>query len=140
MDYRPDATESLSRMPRGVSLYGTLPEQLDDRTSFASRLSQILAIRRRHGIATGQQLDVPQVSHKAMLVMVHQLDRILQVTVLNFSPEPISGSIRSKHLPKGDVVTDMMTGIEIAEVDDLHNFALTLEGLEGLSLLVAPRD
>ena len=83
---------------------------------------------------------MPQVSHKAMLVMVHQLDRILQVTVLNFSPEPISGSIRSKYLPKGDVVTDMMTGIEIGEVDDLHNFALTLEGLEGLSLLVAPRD
>ena len=63
--------------------------------------------------------------------MVHQLDRILQVTVLNFSPEPISGSIRSKHLPKGDVVTDMMTGIEIGEVDDLHNFAVTLEGLRG---------
>ena len=64
--------------------------------------------------------------------MVHQLDRILQVTVLNFSPEPISGSIRSKYLPKGHMVTDMMTGLEIGEVDDLHNFAVTLEGLEGL--------
>ena len=88
MDYRPEATESLSKMPRGVSLYGSLPAQLEDRNSFASRLSQILTIRRRHGIATGQQLDVPQVSNKAMLVMVHQLDRILQVTVLNFSPSP----------------------------------------------------
>ncbi len=140
MDYRPEASESLSKMPRGVSLYGSLPAQLEDRNSFASRLSQILTIRRRHGIATGEQLDVPQVSNKAMLVLVHQLDRILQVTVLNFSPEPISGSIRSKHLPKGDVVTDMMTGIEIGEVDDLHNFAVTLDGLEGLCLLVAPRD
>ncbi len=140
LDYRPEATESLSKMPRGVSLYGSLPAQLEDRNSFASRLAQILTIRRRHGIATGTQLDVPQVSNKAMLVLVHQLDRILQVTVLNFSPDPISGSIRSKHLPKGDVVTDMMSGLEIAEVDDLHNFGVTLEGLEGLSLLVAPRD
>ena len=140
MDYRPEATESLSKMPRGISLYGSLPGQLQDRGSFASRLSAILNIRRRHGIASGIQLDVPQVSHKAMLVMVHQLDRILQVTVLNFSPVPISGSIRSKFLPKGHMVTDMMTGLEIGEVDDLHNFAVTLEGLEGLSLLVAPRD
>jgi trehalose synthase len=140
MDYRPDATESLSKMPRGVSLYGSLPAQLRDRDSFASRLAQVLTIRRRHGIATGTQLDVPPVSHKAMLVLVHELDRILQVTVLNFSADPISGSIRSKFLPKGHVVTDMMSGLEIAEVDDLHNFAVTLEGLEGLSLLVAPRD
>ena len=140
MDYRPDATESLMKMPRGVSLYGALPAQLEDRNSFASKLSQILTIRRRHGIASGEQLDVPQVSNKAMLVLVHQLDRILQVTVLNFSPEPISGSIRSKFLPKGHVVTDMMSGLEIAEVDDLHNFGVTLDGLEGLSLLVAPRD
>ena len=140
MDYRPDATESLMKMPRGVSLYGALPAQLEDRNSFASKLAQILTIRRRHGIATGEQLDVPQVSNKAMLVLVHQLDRILQVTVLNFSPEPISGSVRSKFLPKGHVVTDMMSGLEIAEVDDLHNFGVTLDGLEGLSLLVAPRD
>ena len=34
----------------------------------------------------------------------------------------------------------MMTGIEVGEVDDLHNFAVTLDGLEGLCLLVAPRD
>ena len=28
MDYRPEASESLSKMPRGVSLYGSLPAQL----------------------------------------------------------------------------------------------------------------
>jgi hypothetical protein len=38
------------------------------------------------------------------------------------------------------VVTDMMSGLEIAEVDDLHHFWVNLEGLEGLSLMVAPRD
>ena len=30
MDYRREATESLSKMPRGISLYGCLPEQLKD--------------------------------------------------------------------------------------------------------------
>ena len=30
MDYRPDATESTSKMPQGKGLYGPLPAQLDD--------------------------------------------------------------------------------------------------------------
>ena len=53
MDYRPDATESLSKMPRGTASYGSLPEQLADPSSFARRLREILAVRKRYGIATG---------------------------------------------------------------------------------------
>ena len=73
MDYRPDAHESLSKMPRGISLYGSLPPSCEDSSSFARRLAEILAVRKRYGIATSIQLDVPHVSNKAMLVMVHQL-------------------------------------------------------------------
>ena len=91
------------RMPAARSLYGTLPDQLADPDSFASRL------RRDHrhpqraaGIATAVQVDVPDVSHRAELVLVHRLaDETLQVTVLNFSGEEISGSVRSEHLPAG---------------------------------------
>ena len=61
-------------MPAGRSLYGPLPDQLEDPSSFARRLSRIIAVRRRHGIATATQVDVPDVSHRAMLVMVHRLD------------------------------------------------------------------
>ena len=32
MDFRPDATESQSKMPRGTALYGSLPAQLRTRT------------------------------------------------------------------------------------------------------------
>ena len=46
MDYQPEAVESSSGMPRGRSLYGSLPEQLKNRTSFVSRLREILAVRR----------------------------------------------------------------------------------------------
>ena len=52
LDYRPEATESLSKMPRGISLYGSLPAQLADESSFACRLRDILAVRKRYGIAT----------------------------------------------------------------------------------------
>lgn len=136
MDYRPDATESLSRLPRGTSLYGSLPAQLADPTSFACRLRDLLAVRKRYGIATAVQLDVPQVSNKAMLVMVHQLSDAEQVTVLNFSGAEISGSVISEHLVPGSGLVDMFTDELVGEVDDLHTFSVTLGPYEGRSLLV----
>jgi trehalose synthase len=136
MDYRPHASESLSKMPRGTSLYGSLPAQLADSSSFVRRLAEILRVRKRYGIATAVQLDVPQVSHKAMLVMVHQLTDAEQVTVLNFSAHPITGSVHSEHLVPGSVLVDMFTDQEVGEVDDLHTFAVSLAPHEGRSLLV----
>jgi trehalose synthase len=125
------------RMPPARSLYGTLPEQLADPASFASRLRAIIDVRRRSGIATSVQVDVPQVSHRAELVMVHRIDdQTLQITALNFSAEQLSGTVRSEHLPPGASVTDMFTGEELAAVDDLHSFGLVLEGYQGTSLLV----
>ncbi|HYP44714.1 MAG TPA: maltose alpha-D-glucosyltransferase [Propionibacteriaceae bacterium] len=140
MDYRPEATESLSKMPRGVSLYGTLATQRHDDSSFASGLRQILRIRKQYGIATSTQLDVPQVSNRAMLVMVHklQVDGQIQVTVLNFCAQPISGAVLSKHLEPGGMVVDMFNDEVVGEIDDLHSFAVALQPHQGMSLLVVP--
>jgi trehalose synthase len=136
MDYRPEATESPSKMPRGSSLYGSLPEQLQDANSFASRLRDILAVRTRYRISTSVQVDVPDVPNKAMLVMVHQLDTSqIQVTVLNFSGQPIAGSVESEHLPPGAAVIDMFSNQVIAEIDHEHSFAVSLEPHQGMSLL-----
>ncbi|MFL5513239.1 MAG: maltose alpha-D-glucosyltransferase [Actinomycetes bacterium] len=136
MDYRPEATESPSKMPRGSSLYGSLPEQLQDANSFASRLRDILAVRTRYRISTSVQVDVPDVPNKAMLVMVHQLDTSqIQVTVLNFSGQPIAGSVESEHLAPGAAVIDMFSNQVIAEIDHEHSFAVSLEPHQGMSLL-----
>jgi trehalose synthase len=141
MDYRPEATESPSKMPRGSSLYGSLPEQLNDAHSFASRLRDILAVRTRYGIATSVQVDVPEVSNKAMLVMVHRLDATqLQVAVLNFSNQSIAGRIKSEHLAPGAAVIDMFADQVIAEVDHEHTLAVSLEPHQGMSLLTIPAD
>jgi trehalose synthase len=136
MDYRPHAHESLSKMPRGESLYGSLPAQLEDSSSFARRLAEILALRKRYGISTAVQLDVPQVSNKAMLVMVHQLIDAEHVTVLNFSAQPITGSVHSEHLVPGSVLVDMFTDQQVGEIDDLHTFPISLQPYQGKSLLV----
>ena len=127
-------------MPRGRSLYGTLPGQLEDPESFVSGLREILEIRTRSGVATARQVDVPLVSHKGMLVMVHELPEGSrhQVTVLNFTQEDITGTVRSEHLVPGSAVLDMTTGDELGEVDDLNSFTVTLATHDGLSLLITP--
>jgi hypothetical protein len=73
-----------------------------------------------------------------MLVMVHRLPDAerLQVTVLNFAAEPISGTVRSEHLQPGAVVADMFSDRRVAEVDNLNSFSVSLEAHEGLSLLI----
>ena len=120
-------------MPRGRSLYGSLPEQLEDPSSFARQLQAILAVRERYGIATSRQMDVPDVSHKSMLVLVHQLAEpdMVQLTVLNFSAEPISGTVRSEFLSPGSLVKNLFSDEELAIVDDLSSFHVEMGPHEG---------
>lgn len=137
MDYQSDAAEAESKVPRAVSLYGSLPEQLDDANSFVSRLRDILAVRARYGIATSTQVDVPPVSDKAMLVMVHRLDSgVTQVTVLNFSSHPVRGTVTSEHLPPGSKVIDMFTNHVLTEVDKACSFGVRLRPYQGMALLI----
>jgi hypothetical protein len=139
MDYQPEATESPSKMPRGTSLYGSLPQQLKDPSSFASRLRDILTVRARYSIASAVQVDVAEVTDKAMLAMVHLLDSTqIQVTMLNFSGQPVAGRVGSAHLAPGAVLTDMSTDQVIAEVDQDHTFAVSLGPHQGMSLVTIP--
>ena len=136
MDFRPDATSRSPGCPRHRPLRLAARAARRTRDSFARRLGKVLAVRKRYGIATAKLLDVPQVSNKAMLVMVHELSDAEQVTVLNFSAQPIWGSVISERLVPGSVLVDMFTDEEIGQVDDLHSFAVGLGPHEGLSLLV----
>ena len=133
--------KSAGDMPKATVLYGPLPGQLADKQSFARRLQGILALRKRYGIAVARQLDVPDVSNKAMLVMVHKLaGNDLQVTALNFSHETIEGTINSEHLPPGAEVIDMVNEEFRQKVDELHSFSVVLEPFAGKSFLVRPGD
>lgn len=137
----PGAERSASGMPRARALYGTVDEQVAQPDSFVTRLREILHLRGYFAIATTRQVDIPDVGHEAMLVMVHAYEQIpgqLQVTVLNFSAEPISGTVISEHLEPGSRLMDMGDGSVFGEVDQLHGFHVELEGHAGLALLVTP--
>jgi trehalose synthase len=132
------ATASLAGMPRGRSLYGSIPDQMADEASFLRQLQAILRVREHYGVATSRQIDIPEVSHRGMLVLVHQLDTpgLNQLTVLNFANEHIAGSVRSKKLPPGGRVSDMFSGADVATVDDLCSFPLEMPPHHGMALLV----
>ncbi len=144
MAVAPDAGTSSSGMPRGRSLYGSLPEQLEQEDSFAHGLRAILSTRKWHGIAAATQVDVPAVSHPGMLVMVHRLDgghperadATLQVTVLNFTSEPIAGTVHSETFRPRMAVLDATSGGEIGFVDDLQSFGIWLGAYGGVFLLL----
>ncbi|WP_236557688.1 maltose alpha-D-glucosyltransferase [Arthrobacter sp. 9AX] len=137
MGVNAEATVSASGMPRARSLYGPLPEQLKDEGSFARRLQKILKVREEWGIATGVLLDVPQVSQRGLLVMVHRLaSGQIQVSVLNFSGESIMGSVNSTHLVPGAEVRDLFTDETAGQVDDLHSFFIELGAYQGTALLI----
>ena len=97
-------------------------------------------MRAKYGIATGTQLDVPAVSNKSMLVMVHRLDKGDQITVLNFSASPVAGTVMSAHLRPGSALVDMMTGLHVGQIDDLRSCYVTLGRARGRSLFVEPPE
>ena len=115
------------------SLYGTLPEQLADPTLVRLAAARGSSTCAPHGIATAAQIDVPQVSHKAELVMVHELDdgdAADHRAELLRRADHRAPCAPSTCRPARDV-TDMFTGEELGTVDDLHCFGLVLGAYRG---------
>ncbi|QGH68255.1 maltose alpha-D-glucosyltransferase [Pseudactinotalea sp. HY158] len=137
MDWNPAATESSAGMPRARSLYGALPQQLEDPDSFASRLSSMLHLRESHGIATGALLEVPEVGDPALLVLVNRLAvGAVQLSVFNFSERELTVRIASEHLSEGQWMKDLGTWHRAGDVDAAGGFLLEL-GPFGFRALIA---
>ena len=87
----PYRAQSVQNMPRAPYIYGNLPEQLQDPNSFASRLQQLLELRKDLRIARSELVLVPEVTDPAVVILVNKLpnprDKLQswQVTALNFS-------------------------------------------------------
>lgn len=132
----PEATKSSAGLPRARALYGPLSEQLKKDTSFASRLSEILKVRKRNRLDSATLVDVPVVGHKSLLVMVNELETgTIQITALNFSAEKIEARIQSELLPQGRVF-DLSTRRKVGTVDELKGFNLELPAFAGFAMVV----
>jgi trehalose synthase len=69
----PEATASEAGLPRAMSLYGSIPEQLMDPGSFASTLKRMLTLRRELGIDRGHLEAVPEVHSPGLVLSVIEL-------------------------------------------------------------------
>lgn len=118
MDSSPGAEQSLAGLPRCRALYGSLPRQLDDPHSFVRRLQRILAVRKTYQIDRARQIAVPPVQSPGLLVMVHQLpdSPAVQVTALNFGPQPIEEIVTLPQLA-GCRVIDALAGVAGSETE-----------------------
>lgn len=148
MGVNPEATESAAGLLKTRTLYGSLPEQLADDESFACQLSDLIRIRERYRLPLATQLDVPDVSDPALLVLVHRLDEgdatdvdaPLQITVLNFANRPVMGTIRSEHLPPRRLISSPVDRETVGRVDDLHSFPVSLAPHEYQFFIVGNED
>lgn len=137
MGLNSDAKESFAKMPKAMSLYGSIPDQLKDENSFARNIQKVISIRDGIGISQAEQLEVPEVSHRGLLVMVHKLETgEIQVTVLNFSDQAVPAVISSEHLIPESTVIDVLDKSEIASVDQLGSFPMDIGPYEGKALLI----
>jgi trehalose synthase len=129
--------ESNLGMPKAISLYGSIPEQLERPTSFASQLKKLLSVREAYGIANSRQTAIPDVSAAGLLVMVHELpdERGTQITALNFSNDVIDEVITLHNVRSGPVI-DMISETDEGDLQENGELRIHLEPYEGLSLRV----
>ena len=137
-DVNPGATTSREGLPRAQALYGPLSEQLEQPDSFASELRRLLAIRQAYGIYASQQMPIPEVRSKGLLVMVHKLPAGLgtQVTALNFGPTPIDEAVVLAGVEPGQVI-NMLDQTAEGTLTATGQFSIKLAGYEGKSLRIA---
>jgi hypothetical protein len=69
----PQAAASGAGLPRAVSLYGSILEQLEQPGSFASTLKRMLTLRRELGIDRGRVVAVPEVGSPGLALLLIEL-------------------------------------------------------------------
>jgi len=106
----PGAVKSSADLPRAQALYGTLPEQLTRPGSFVWQLKRMLRVRAEYRINESEQIDIPAVKARGLVVMVHRLPdgRGTQVTATNFGRTIVDETVAIKTARPGGVVTDLL--------------------------------
>jgi trehalose synthase len=134
----PSVTTSSSELPRAQALYGPLPEQLARPDSFASELGRMLRVRAKYRIHESEQVELPSVRARGLVVMVHRLpaDGGIQVTAVNFARAAVREAVTIKTAPADGMVTDLLAGKPLGKLGAARRLSLALGPHEGQVLLV----
>ena len=134
----PGAVKSSTDLPRTQSLYGALPEQLKSPESFAWQLKKMLSVRAGYRINESEQVDVPAVKARGLVVMVHRLPagKETQVTALNFGRTVVRETVAIKTAPPGGAVKDLLEDKALGRLDAAGGLELALDPHQGQVLLI----
>lgn len=145
MGVNPSAKESSSGLERAEMLYGSLPQQLQDAKSFVSQLQRLLQARKKHRIAEGELLAVPEVEHAPVCILVMQVPgrHAAAVTAMNFSQQSIEETLDLSHIERLstkklhagkllDIVEEEHTG----ELNDSGRMTIELPALAARTFLI----
>jgi trehalose synthase len=134
----PDAVKSSGDLPRAQALYGALPEQLKNPGSFAWQLKTMLRVRAEYRINESEQVNVPAVKARGLVVMVHRLPagKGIQVTALNFGRTAVRESVAIQTAPPGGSVRDLLEAKDLGKLGAGGRLQLGLGPHEGQVLLI----
>lgn len=140
---------------RSDTLYGTLTDQLNDPSSFASQLKKILNARERHNISHGKlKPPSPDPTHPGVCLLAMQLPEKqkmpgrlqLAVTALNFAREKAVEVLNFSDLFGEDInsvrswrILDAVTDAPMGSVLRTGRMTIELEELTGKTILIQPR-
>ena len=131
-------TQSSSDLPRAQALYGPLPEQLKHPDSFASELRKMLRVRAQYRINESEQVELPAVQARGLVVMVHRLPAGAgtQVTAVNFGRTAVREAVTLETAPPGGAVTDLLAEKAHGKLGPGKRLPLALGPHEGQVLLI----
>jgi len=131
-------TTSGSGLPRAQALYGPLPEQLKRPDSFASELRKMLRVRAQYRINESEQVALPAVQARGLVVMVHRLPggAGTQVTAVNFGRTAVREAVTLETAPPGGAVRDLLAEKAHGKLGPGKQLSLALGPHEGQVLLI----
>jgi trehalose synthase len=134
----PGAAKSSTELPRTQTLYGALPEQLKSPRSFASQLKTMLRVRAEYRINESEQVNVPAVKARGLVVMVHRLPagKGIQVTAINFGRTAVRETVAIKAAAPGGSVRDLLEEKALGKLGADRRLQVTLGPHEGQVLLI----
>ncbi|NGX64028.1 MAG: hypothetical protein KR126chlam6_01452 [Candidatus Anoxychlamydiales bacterium] len=126
---------SASNLPKAKTLYGSLPEQLSDPSSYVSILKKMLKVRKDYKINLAWPVDVLDVKNKALYIATYKLqDKSLLVVALNFSNKSIEEDIeiaQIKYARAKNIITNKKEAKKIFS----NKFKVKLDGFEAKAIV-----
>ncbi|MDB4952847.1 MAG: trehalose synthase [Myxococcales bacterium] len=144
----PEASRSAFGLPRAKSLYGSLLQQLESPDSFASQLRRMLAGRKKYRIAEAETIAVPDVSDRAVCVLIMRLPDTgdVAITALSYRRDSTTFDVDLSQLPgisadqlRGRAARDIVTEQDIGSVTNASHLTMRLDGISGRTVVIQKR-